>query len=281
MTDTDKGYVLIPRTQQLLVPNNQTGIEQYVSAELHTGSLTATIKVLSDTHIGSGSHMSVNGNLVLGNLVAADGFPIIPASSIKGYLRNMVATIAGDSTKKPPVDAFTESIFGKMSKRSKVSIGETINISKQHTTFTTVPRRWSPQDFNYDERRFYPLRARVKISQTADGNIDMVPIAVIPLGTELSWGMTFQNLDSMQLGTILIALGYNKPDFAFNIGGAKAFGCGIVQVTDLKVLVRNRSFTTDPLSSSDLDTMTQLVINTPGVKSVLDELYNIFHWPII
>ena len=272
MTDTEKKYIFIPREAQLLMPPEQSGLRNYVSRNLHTGFIEGTIFILTHTHIGSGAHMNVNDQLVFGNIVDTNNYPIIPASTIKGYLRNMVATIAGDSTFENA--GFSNSIFGEMSKRSKVSIAEALN-SLSKSIVTTVPRRFSPRDFNYDERRFYPHTPRVMSDSSG-----AVPIAVLPPQTSLSWRMTYQNINDTQLGSILIALGYQKPNFAFKLGGAKAFGCGSVQARELRVFDRNYTFDYTELSPQQIQTMMQSVVDQITKQStVLNQIDQIHNWP--
>ena len=270
MTNPNRLYEYIDRHQQLLDPPTGNVILSSHVNGLHTGYIEGTIQTLTDTHIGTGAHAIVDKQLVLGNIVNPQGYPIIPASSIKGYLRNMVATIAGDSikTRNP---TFSDYIFGMMSNRSKVSVGEALNTHSKSSVVTTVPRRFPPHDNNQDSRRFYPHRDRI-----LNDNSGAVPIAVIPPRTEFSWRMSYQNLNDLQLGSLLIALGYNRADFAFKLGGAKAFGCGSVQVVNLKVHDRTNSFSYAELDGLTLGQMQNAVVIS--CATVLNDIYRIHHW---
>jgi CRISPR/Cas system CSM-associated protein Csm3 (group 7 of RAMP superfamily) len=234
------------------------GHDKYRHNCLH-GNLFLTLQVQTTLHVSTGVTL-------MGRDVGKNGIPLIktmeqgedkrlliPGSSLKGCIRAIYETITnsrlGVKSKNVPTERFPASVLFGASGKDWGWQG-LINISDarcNHDDFAVgyMPALWSPkpESRNYYKqdgktivgRKFYYHMIRALDKGEKQGNRIQQAIRNYTFSTKLH----FKNLESNQLGALLIALGQDpKYSFALKLGAGKPVGMGtvIVQVNKAQVM---------------------------------------------
>ncbi|MGI0493504.1 RAMP superfamily CRISPR-associated protein [Alkalinema pantanalense CENA528] len=217
---------------------------------------------------------SSTGNIVLGRdvgvdeplvgpLVQRNGQWIIQGSSLKGCVRSVYEAITNSTLgTKPnkdcrvdrsrlPMKAFNDRknpslelcpasrVFGAMGFQGLVEIGDAV--ADRAPSIVRVQPLFAPQlGPGYEDaagmargRKFYYHGRRL-----AEGG--SIPIQAVMAGAQLTTQIRFKNLESADLGALLVALGLDeKYRFALKLGAAKPLGLGTVSVEVTQAEISN------------------------------------------
>ena len=232
----DKPYRLVPLPQDVK-RDRPHGHDRFHKGML-AGEMRGQIVALSPVHIGSGSLElgerlplpptgGRNPDLVKA-MVRAGGVPVIPGSSLKGVIRNVVEAISpsclcktrarfneipqgmGECRRKDALCVACR-IFGAMGFQGNVRINDAPLKPDANGRFITrvenLPALYAPSP----RRRGYQMHGQVAgrkfymHGQRARGN---VPMEVCPENaSRFDFVMQFENLEHTELGLLLVALG--------------------------------------------------------------------------
>ncbi|QZZ22880.1 CRISPR-associated protein [Leptothermofonsia sichuanensis E412] len=254
-----KPYELIPFPDKPLSLEAPAGHQRYLRDRLH-GTLQLSLKVETAVHVSTGvavmgsdinSRIPLIKPMVQGN----DRHLLIQGSSLKGCVRAVyeaitnstlaVITPGRDNRDKIPPERLpcrdkkklcpASRVFGALDWQGLVEFNDA---RCEGSGFTTgfMPSLYRPRP---DQRRAYFIGGRVagrKFYYHAARAIDKGQnqgIAVQQAGKAYIFKtqLTFKNLTSAELGTLLVALGQDsKYPIALKIGGGKPIGMGTVTV---------------------------------------------------
>lgn len=235
------------------------GHERFAAGRL-TGTLEGRLTALSPVHVASGNLELGSGSdpLVRGHFRAA-GRPTLPGSSLKGVFRSIVEAISNPASCARVTRARTEQLpanaqtcrrkdrlclacrlFGAMGYLGRIRFRDA-PLLHGSTEVIRIPPMFQPRSREgvYFEgaqvrgRKFY--RHGPASGATASGN---VPIEVCPRGSEFPFRIDFENLDSDELGLLLVALGQGEPPLFPKLGGGKPACCGSLRVAVTSVLAQ-------------------------------------------
>jgi CRISPR/Cas system CSM-associated protein Csm3 (group 7 of RAMP superfamily) len=255
----EKPYKLVPLPKEV-ERGRPHGHDRFYKGTL-AGEIRGLIVAASHVHVGSGilelgERLPLpptggrNPELVKA-MVRSGDVPIIPGSSLKGVIRSVVEAISpsclcktrarfneipqglGECRRKDSLCVACR-IFGAMGFQGNVRIGDAPlkpDAKGRHATrVESIPALYAPSP----RRRAYFLHGRVagrKFFMHGRRARGATPIEVCPEGSRFDFSLRFENLESEELGLLLIALGLSdKHPFRLKVGGAKPSCFGSIEV---------------------------------------------------
>ena len=220
-----------------------------------TGQIQGTIEALSPIHIGSGV-IDIGDDVELIKTAVRTGDKIvIPGSSLKGAIRNVVEAISEscvckvsrDSRRAVPRD-FMECrqkdrlcvacrMFGAMGFQSNIAIQDALHIDGQIGT-ERVPELYSPRPQR--GMRDIPGRKFYMHGEVASGE---TPVEACEKGSKFRFVVQMDNLTQAEWGLFFTALGHHhEHPFKLKIGGIKpaCFGSIDFQIDEIHVEEQTR-----------------------------------------
>jgi CRISPR/Cas system CSM-associated protein Csm3 (group 7 of RAMP superfamily) len=179
----------------------------------------------TDLHVSSGKKklLKVGGKfeILLQHYKNSEGTPVIPGSSLKGAVSTNFLALSDDST-------LTANLFGATREKaviSKLFFSDLIPEGEVKLKKVEVLRQWNPNRIMKKHVKFYTGRA----PKTERYGL----MECIPAGTVLGGKICGYNLRELELGGLLISLGYGIQNAVFKIGYAKPQGFGQLQLIDV------------------------------------------------
>lgn len=234
--DTYSSLPPLPTNRRRLPPSEQ---HQQLALDLVSGRVQGTIVVQSPLHVGTGLLVEApRGTRTTSPLVKQfyrlDNHRTIPGSSLKGSLRSLIELFTNaclpherrgehQGCSKTNVCVACK-LFGSMGYEGNVYFAAATQLDDK-VSVTTVPAQFNRKKHR-DNRRFYPHR--IKQTENATWALETVP-----KGGQFALNVTFRNLQSAEVGLLLIALGQGDPAICPKLGGAKSAGLGAVRFVDV------------------------------------------------
>jgi len=180
----------------------------------------------TDLHVSSGKKklLKVWGKfeILLQHYKNSEGTPVIPGSSLKGAVSTIFLALSDDST-------LTANLFGATTREkaviSKLFFSDLIPEGEVKLKKVEVLRQWKPRRGKRGYVKFYTSRA----PKTEKYGL----MECIPAGTVLGGKICGYNLRELELGGLLISMGYGIQNAVFKIGYAKPQGFGQLQLIDV------------------------------------------------
>jgi CRISPR/Cas system CSM-associated protein Csm3 (group 7 of RAMP superfamily) len=179
----------------------------------------------TDLHVSSGKKKLVKREnrfeVLLHHYKNAKEVPVIPGSSFKGAVSKNFLALSGDSE-------ITANLFGATREKaviSKLFFSDLIPEGEVKLKKVEVLRPWKPRRGKRGYVKFYTGRA----PKTERYGL----MECIPAGTVLGGKICGYNLRELELGGLLISMGYGIQNAVFKIGYAKPQGFGQLQLIDV------------------------------------------------
>ena len=183
-------------------------------------------KAKTDIHVSSGIKKLVKKGKILEILMKhyrdSKGFPAIPGSSFKGAVSTNFLALTGNAE-------MTSNLFGATRVRAVISklFFSELKPDKKDLKEVEALRQWAPRIRKQRHIKFYVARA----PNTAKYGL----IECIPAGSILEGQISGYNLNELELGGLLVSLGYGIENATFKIGYGKPQGFGQLELIDVKV----------------------------------------------
>ncbi len=315
----DKPYKLISLPQTAPNRDKPAGQEKFKS-DRYSGKINLNLKVKTTAFIGSGT-VAMGSDLssekrnipLIKTSVQQNQKLIIPGSSLKGVVRSIYEAITQSCLCKTKADrnsipaGYNEckdqnklcpacQVFGAMNWQGLIHFADAVATeAKSNVGF--IPSLYMPEK----QRPGYYINGKVAGRKFYYHTIRSVDkgqqkgIAVQQAGREFIFTtqIRFMNLTKAELGTLLIALGQDKPNnsIALKIGGGKPIGMGTVEV-EIKEIQQPVSWRDRYTSyQSELDALTDIKLQQFMQESIqsahrqlvrslqMEELKEVLKWP--
>lgn len=185
-----------------------------------------SFKLRSHLHVSSGEKKLVSRGgwytILLLHYRNSEGFPVIPGSSFKGAVSTNFLALTGKME-------MTANLFGATKDKaviSKVFFSDLKPEKKDHKE-VEVLRQWKPRRSRKRCVKFYVKKA----PPTKRYGL----MECIPSGSVVKGKVTAYNLDEIELGGLLVAMGFGIENAVFKIGYGKAQGFGQMQPLDVEI----------------------------------------------
>jgi len=182
----------------------------------------------TDLHVSSGKKKLLKVGdkfeILLQHYKNSEGTPVIPGSSFKGAVSTNFLALSDDST-------LTANLFGATREKaviSKLFFSDLIPEGEVKLKKVEVLRQWSPQRIMKNKNRYVKFYTGRAPKTERYGLMEC-----IPAGTVLGGKICGYNLKEIELGGLLISLGYGIQNAVFKIGYAKPQGFGQLQLIDV------------------------------------------------
>ncbi len=188
--------------------------------------IETSFKLKSDLHISSGDKRLVSKgghySILLLHYRNSEGFPVIPGSSFKGAVSTNFLALTGKSK-------MTANLFGATKDTAVISkvFFSDLKPEKKDVKEVQFFRQWSPRRSKKGHVKFYVKRA----PKTKEHGF----LECIPSGSTVRGKVIAYNLDEIELGGLLVAMGFGIENAIFKIGYGKPQGFGQMQPLDVKV----------------------------------------------
>jgi len=185
-----------------------------------------SFKLKSDLHVSSGDKKLVyeNGNysILLLHYRNSEGFPIIPGSSFKGAVSTNFLALTGKAE-------MTANLFGATGKKAVISkvFFSDLKPEKKELKKVEVLWQWKPKICKYRHVKFYTQKA----PRTRKYGL----LECIPSGSVVKGKLVAYNLNEIELGGVLVSMGFGIENAVFKIGYGKPQGFGQMHPLDVKV----------------------------------------------
>ncbi|MEQ9715153.1 MAG: RAMP superfamily CRISPR-associated protein [Candidatus Asgardarchaeum sp.] len=193
-------------------------------------------KAVSRVHIGSGKKdfLEKENKVLFKHIRDARGYLFLPASSIKGVVSTNFLAICGSAE-------LTSEVFGTTADKATISKVYFYNIYPQGRNLleiVEIEKLWSPKP---------PKNNVVKIYISKAPETDIAgKIETLKVGTIFQFKLFGINLSEIELGTLLLSLGYNpssKNRKFLKIGYAKPKAFGLLQPLDETLVIEKLEIT--------------------------------------
>ncbi|MFN3384495.1 MAG: RAMP superfamily CRISPR-associated protein, partial [Archaeoglobaceae archaeon] len=176
-----------------------------------------SFKLKSNLHVSSGDKRLISKegqySILLLHYRNSEGFPVIPGSSFKGAVSTNFLALTGKSE-------MTANLFGATRNKAVVSkvFFSDLRPEKKDVREVEVCRQWKPTRSKRGHVKFYIRRA----PKTAKhGFLECIPAGSIVRGKVIGY-----NLNEIELGGLLVAMGFGLENAVFKIGYGKPQGFG-------------------------------------------------------
>jgi CRISPR type III-B/RAMP module RAMP protein Cmr6 len=230
-----------------------------------TGKLVLDLKVISDyLFVGSGNYdfqyvKEAKQNLVYYSFSRMNNRLVIPGSSIKGAVRNMLEAISnsclsqeGKAEKKfvikthmpcKDLDKLCPAcrVFGKTGYKGRVSFSDALPIESIKTKIVKIAELFGPKP-NYEKlaRKFYQHKKFV-YSKDLSPERNYRFVEAVPKGKTFQTILSFENLREEEVSLLLYSMGIDQ-DYKIKIGGAKSRCFGAVEFTPTEIMLMDENF---------------------------------------
>lgn len=236
-----------------------------------TGSLELSITAVDPLRVGDGSLELVKGRVVHDVVRAGTRRPIVPGSTVKGVVRNLVEALGGGCDLEGPCNPLCVacSLFGTIDGitwKGRVGFEDAISMDPVKLDLLHLPRAFGP-------RRRVGRRVYGPAPPDVEGN---QPHLAVRSGSSFVTRCAFTNLDAPELGLLLKAMGIGAP-FLPRFGGGRYFGLGRARVRPrLLVLLQARRPRKRRVEGADLKAFLEPCVEqarlSEGADKVLDVL---------
>ncbi len=185
-----------------------------------------SFKLKSHVHVSSGDKRLVSKSgwhgILLLHYRDSEGFPVIPGSSFKGVVSTNFLALTGEAE-------VTANLFGATRTKaviSKVFFSDLKPESKEIEE-VEVLRSWRPNIVKKGHVKFYVRKAPPTEKYAF--------MECIPTGSVVKGKVMAYNLEDLELGGLLVGMGFGVENAIFKIGYGKPQGFGRVQPLGVKV----------------------------------------------
>lgn len=185
-----------------------------------------SFKLKSYLHVSSGDKKLISKrgwySILLLHCRDSEGFPVVPGSSFKGAVSTNFLALTGEMER-------TANLFGATKNTAVISkvFFSDLKPEKKDVKEVEVMRLWPPRRSRKGHVKFYVRKA----PRTKEYGF----MECIPPGSVVKGRITAYNLSEVELGGLLVAMGFGIENAVFKIGYAKPQGFGQMRPLDVKV----------------------------------------------
>ncbi|MEM0203848.1 MAG: RAMP superfamily CRISPR-associated protein, partial [Archaeoglobaceae archaeon] len=185
-----------------------------------------SFKLKSDLHISSGDKTLVSESgkysILLLHHRNSEGFPVIPGSSFKGAVSTNFLALTGKAE-------MTANLFGATRNKAVISkvFFSDLKPEKKELKKVEVLWQWKPNISKDRHVKFYTQRA----PRTKRYGL----LECIPSGSVVKGKLVAYNLNEIELGGLLVSMGFGIENAVFKISYGKPQGFGQMQPSEVKI----------------------------------------------
>lgn len=188
--------------------------------------LEPAFKLKTELHVSSGAKKVVKRNnrleIILLHYKNSQGLPVVPASSFKGAISTNFLALTGNAE-------MTANLFGATRKSALISkvFFSDLKTERKELKEVEILRQWEPHTKRGKHVKFY-IR---KMPKTAKyGFMECIPAGSILRGKVIGY-----NLNDLELGGLIMAMGFGLENAILKMGYGKPQGFGQMIPLEMKV----------------------------------------------